>query len=357
MKRWLIVPALILLLGGCTDKASQIPEVETMQITTPTEPALYEDTHKVETQTNGAVKVYTIADRKCVRMAAMGDHYLMLGTDTITLLKGEGLAPSVKVEVPGMNVNAVSVHDDGVAYHDKETGSVVFLNEHLREVSELVLQQTVIGDAFISDDWNNIYYCTAEGVAVLNVSTGIARMLLSYEAQWLGVTGMLQDGTVLRCAMQADEETTRIIAIRSDTGELLEEGEDIAKLLGNGKMYFFERQNGNKREYIFGSGEGQPCSFTPAEPVSVIPLPDADRVLQPIRTVYGVTLDCYQLSTGKRIASVDLPDVMTVECVGTEGSVVWLTVEGELYRWDTEKSAIEDEKVYMSYRFTRRDPD
>ena len=57
MKRWLIVPALILLLGGCTDKTSQIPEVETMQITTPTEPALYEDTHKVEAQTGGAVKV------------------------------------------------------------------------------------------------------------------------------------------------------------------------------------------------------------------------------------------------------------------------------------------------------------
>ena len=357
MKRWLIVFAVILLLGGCADKASQIPVVETMQITTPTEPALYEDTHEVETQTNGAVKVYTIADRKCVRMAAIGDHYLMLGTDTITLLKGEELAPSVKVEVPGMNVNAVSVRQDGVAYHDKEAGSIVFLNEHLREVSELVLQQTVIGDAFISNDWSNIYYCTAEGVAVLNVSTGIARMLLSYEAQWLGVTGMLQDGAVLRCAMQIDEETTRTIAIRSDTGELLEEGEDIANLVGSSKMYFFERRNGNKREYIFGSGDGQPCNFTPAEPLAVIPLPDADRVLQSIRTVYGVTLDCYQLSTGKRIASVDLPDVMTVECVGTEGSAMWLAVEGELYRWDTEKSAIEDEKVYMSYRFTRRDPD
>ena len=78
---------------------------------------------------------------------------------------------------------------------------------------------------------------------------------------------------------------------------------------------------------------------------------------QPIRTVYGVTLDCYQLSTGKRIASIDLPDVMTVECVGTEGSAMWLTAEGELYCWDTDKSTIEDEKVYMSYRFTRRDPD
>ena len=357
MKRWLIVPALILLLGGCADKASQIPEVETMQITTPTEPALYEDTHKVEAQTGGAVKVYTIADRQCVGMAAMGDHYLMLGVDTITLLKGEELAPSVIVEVPGMNAAAVSIRQNGVAYHDKVAGSIVFLNEHLREVSELALPQTVIGDAYISKDWSRVYYCTSEGVAVLNVSTGITSVLLSYEAQWLGITGSLQEGAVLRCAIQIDEQTVRTIAIRSETGELLEEGEDIANLIGTGKMYFFKRQNGKKPEYIFGTADGQPCSFTPAEPVAVIPLPDADRLLQPIRTVYGVTLDCYELSTGKRIASVDLPDVMTVECVGTEGNVMWLTVEGELYRWDTEKSAIEDEKVYKTERFTRRDPD
>ena len=357
MKRWLIVLTVALLLSGCANKVPQTPEGKPVQITTPTEAPLYDDAHKVEMQTGGAVKAYVMENRLCVRVVSMGDHRLLLGTDAITLLKGEDLTPSVTIQIPNLNADAVSVRTDAVAYHDKEAGSVVFLNEHLRETSRLALPQGAIGDAFLSSDWSRIYFCTAEGVAVLNVTTGITSMLLSYEAQWMGISGSLQDGAVLRCVMQISEDTTRTVAISTETGELLAEGEDVANLVGSGKQYFLKKQKENAYEYIFGTGKEQPCNFFPAGPQQLIPIPDADRVLQPVRTVYGLTLDCYQLSTGKRIASVELPDIMEVTCVGGEGDILWLAAEGMLYRWNTAKSAVEDEKVYKAYRFTREDPD
>lgn len=357
MKRWLIVLTVALLLSGCANKVPQTPEGKPVQITTPTEAPLYDDAHKVEMQTGGAVKAYVMENRLCVRVVPMGDHRLLLGTDAITLLKGEDLTPSVTIQIPNLNADAVSVRTDAVAYHDKEAGSVVFLNEHLRETSRLALPQGAIGDAFLSSDWSRIYFCTAEGVAVLNVTTGITSMLLSYEAQWMGISGSLQDGAVLRCVMQISEDTTRTVAISTETGELLAEGADVANLVGSGKQYFLERRTDYAREYIFGTGKEQPCSFFPAGPQSVIPLPDADRILQTIRTVGGITLDCYQMSTGKRIASVYLPDVKEAICVGAEGDAIWFTADGVLYCWDTAKTPLEDEKVYMAYRFTREDPD
>ena len=357
MKRWLIILAIALLFSGCTDKMPETPDDEPVQITTPTEEPLYDDAHKVEMQTGGAVKGYDIVDRQCVRLVSIGDHHLMLSTDGITLLKTEELSPSVTVQVANLNPDTVSVRSNAVAYHDKESGSIVFLNEHLREVSELTLPREVIGDVFISADWSRIYYCTEKGVAALDAGTGISRMLLAYEAKWQGISGSLQDGTILRCIMQTSEDAVGTVAISTETGELLAEGEDVANLVGSGKQYFLKKQKENAYEYIFGIGKEQPCNFFPAGPQQLIPIPDADRVLQPVRTVYGLTLDCYQLSTGRRIASVELPDIMEVTCVGGEGDILWLVAEGTLYRWNTVKSAVEDEKVYKAYRFTREDPD
>lgn len=356
MKRWLAVGLLAVLLTGCTSKTPAV-ENDVTQIIPPTEEDLYDEEHTVESETDGAVKAYAIADRQCVRLVAMGEHYLMLGEDTITLMKGESLAPSVTVQITNMQESAVCIRDDGVAYHDKASGSIVFLNEHLRKNSTLNLPDGVIGDVIISADWQKIYYCASEGIAVLDVATGIASTLLVYEADWQGINGSFQNGTVLRCVIKTQEGDLRTIAVNAQTGALLTQGDHLQNLIGRGRHYFLEKQAGGLREYIIGTENQQPCSFTPAEPLPLIPLPDVDKILQPIQTVYGVTVDTYQISTGKRIASVDLPGITELTCVGAEADIVWFVSEGILYSWDTTKSQVTDETLYKTFRFTREDPD
>lgn len=358
MKRWLAVFLLTLLLSGCAAKAPSTTEGEATQIPSPTEEALYDAQNTVEEKTAGAVKGYSMGDRQCSRLVSMGEHHLMLGADTITLLKGEALAPSVTLQVSDLQENMVSIRDNGIAYQDRKTQCVIFLNEHLRKTSELKLPEDVIGEVLIASDWKRIYYCTEAGVFFLNTDTGINSQLLQYAAQWQGISGIFQNDGVLRCSLKTAEGEIRTLAISTQTGQVLAEGDHLKDLTGRGEMYFLPKQTDKKLEYIFGTGKQQPCSFTPAEPGrKLLAFPEADRILQLIPTVYGTTLDSYQMSAGKRTASVQLPDLRDITCVGAEKNVVWFTAGTTLYRWDTTKSAVTDPNVYWQYRYTREDPD
>ena len=357
MKRFLIVIALILLLGGCTGKVPQSAEGEFTQMPPPVGEGLYDAEHPVEAQTNGAVKAYTFSEQECISIFAMGDHHLLMTKEGITLLKGENLAPSVSVAIQDLQISGICVRDNGVAYHDRETGSIVFLNEHLRRTSTLELPENAVGGALIASDWSKIYYCTEDGLKVLDVGTGIASILLAYEAQWQGISGSFQDGSVLRCSFLTPENTVRTVAVSAQTGTLLAEGDHLLSLLGSGQNYFLEMQTDETREYIFGTGQEQPCNFFPAESADVIALPDADRILQIVLAEQGVTLDCYQMHDGKRIARVYLSDITQVSCIGAQDQRIWLSSGDMLYCWDTSKSAIMDETAYWAYRYNRNDPD
>lgn len=356
MKRWLGVLALVLLLSGCGNQKAQTPSGSNATAPTKPEPGLYIEESNLEKQTGGAVRVHDLEGRGCVRLAVMGDHHLLFGEDSLTLLKGEYLTPSVTVQIPGVQECAVSIQTEGVAYQEKETGSVVFLNSHLRKSGTLQLPQGTVGDIYIASDWKQIYYCTAQGVAVLDAGTGISRMLLEMEGDWLGISGSFQNESILRCRIRK-EDGVRTLMISTQTGTILKEGDYLTGLVGTEERYYLEKQTGETVEYIFGTGKEQPCNFFPTEEGTLFALPEMAGILQQVAADNGVFLHYYDLNSGLRSASVRLPEFQEVSCVGGENGVVWFAADGYLYRWDTAKSPADDPAVYTAYRYTREDPD
>lgn len=371
MKQWIGILALILLLSGCGEVTPQSSDSETVlpAVTLPAEPetGLYDPNHPVEEQTDGAVKAYSLGSSECISLAAMGEHYLLFGTNRLTLLTGENLNESVTVEIadlPAPDSGMLQIKDDGIAYYDRKNQKVIFLNDSLRQVGALLLTDTVTGGAYLTPDWTRLYYCTQAGVQVLNLGTGVSHLLKEQTAAWQSISGGFLDGTVLRCSMQLENGTYRTILISAETGQTLAQGDDLTAMTGSGAFYFLKKQTEDDIEYIFGTAQEQPNNFLPAEPGSLLagesdlhPLLQMGGVLQKTIQEDGVLLDYFDFTTGRRTASLYLPGVSDVYCVSGMDRTIWLFQNGTLYRWETFMSPVEDTAVYTAVRYTREDPD
>lgn len=371
MKQWIGILAFILLLSGCGEATPQSSDSEAVlpAVTLPAEPetGLYDPNHPVEEQTDGAVKAYSLGNSECISLAAMGEHYLLFGTNRLTLLTGENLNESATVEIadlPAPDSGMLQIKDDGIAYYDRKNQKVVFLNESLRQVGALLLTDTVTGGAYLTPDWTRLYYCTQAGVQVLNLGTGVSRLLKEQTAVWQSISGGFLDGTVLRCSMQLEDGAHCTILISAETGQTLAQGGELSSMTGSGDFYFLEKQTENDTEYIFGTGQEQPNLFLPAEPEALLtgkaiiqPSLQMGGVLQGTMQEDGILLDYYDLTTGRRTASLQLPGVSDVCCVSGMDGIIWLFQNGTLYRWETAMSPVEDTAVYTAVRYTREDPD
>lgn len=372
MKRWLGLLALLCLLClcGCAPE-SQTPEDDNMPSSVmpseQPEPGLYDPENKIGIQTGGAVRAYPLGDLTCRGLASMGNDLLLFGEDTLTLLAGENLTEAVTVTAENLPLpysGMVQIRADGVAYYDSESHEVVFLSASLREYGRLRLSDKPAGGAYLTPDWKKLYYCTAEGVRVLDLDTGISRTLKAQETGRQSISGGLGNGTVLRCNMTLTDGTERTILICAQTGETLAEGDYLNSMICVGDRYFLTKLSGSVEEWIFGQGESEPRNFWPGETAQLVsgeawmtPLPESDAAVVMSVLETGICLNYYDLTTGYRCASVKLKD-LDGACVLTAGNgMVWFCREGVLYRWEPERSATGDKTVYTAPHYTLEDAD
>ena len=91
MKRLFPLLLMVLMLVGCTAAPSDstVPaDAEDPAVTTG--PALYEPTHPLEVDTQGAVRVFELADEGNA-VAAIGDYVLVFSDDMLRSYTGENL--------------------------------------------------------------------------------------------------------------------------------------------------------------------------------------------------------------------------------------------------------------------------
>lgn len=364
MKRWLGLLALLVVLSGCTAKgdttidpnatgANGIPLPNQGQ-------GLYDPEHTIETQTGGAIKAYLLGARDSQAFAAMGNDFLLFGKDRLTLLTGENLTEVTTITAPNLPMpgsGMVQVSTEGVAYYNSKSCAVVFVGRNLREYGRLQLSETPTGGAYLTPDWKMLYYCTGEGIRVLDLETGICRTVKAQQTTSQSITGGFLDGTVLRCRMTLTDGTERTIAVSAQTGETLAEGVYLDDLVCAGQQYFMPKQAGTMTEWIFGQGTGQSQNFWPANTENVVPLPESNGAVTVVSMEGGSRLDYYDLTTGKRTASVELPDMTNGKVLTSGKGMVWFSCGGILYRWELALSKIKDEAGYIAPRYTLRDPD
>lgn len=367
MKRWLGVLICLLMLCGCSKTAPQTPTLESTNptITFPTVPteSLYDPQNPLEVASGGAVKVYNLNGLDCGDIAAMGENYLLFGQDTLTLLEGEGLSVVRTVTLEGLPVpdsGMIQIRPEGVGYYNAVDRTVVFLSERLRQTGVLQLTDEVTGGAYLTPDWKRLYYCTEEGVQVLDMETGVSRLLKAQTAAKQSICGGFLQGQVLRCRLEQDSGAVEWILVCAQTGRTLGRGDYLQNLIESGQGFYLHRDS----EWFVGQGAGQPHNFYPREPekvlsgqVALTPLPEDHSIVTASVSEMGMVLDYYDLTSGLRSGSVILPDVQEAQVYTAGNGAVWLRNGDALYRWAPALSPVEDETVYTEPRYSLEDPD
>lgn len=334
MKRWFMLLTMILLLAGCGSEAA--------------EPADTEEVRLPLTQ-------WELPGGSWNLVAAMGDGLLLHDGSELVLLSADSREVTAGIALEHLSdarSGDIQVGGRGVSFYDRQTQTVCFLDENLQKISYIQLQGQVQGAVLLTADWSSLYYCTAEGVQMLDMNTGISRTLAYREENWLGVDGVFMN-TMLSCSIQQPDGTVGTLIISTQTGQTVWETGKVSQLSCWSELYFGKMSSEAGEEWVFGWGDGQPRNFWPAGDGRIIPLLANDKIV----TVQGKVLNCYDLRTGRCVAMVEYEGASDLtELVYLDGNI-YFTGGNALYRWDLELTAVNSFKSHTTYRYTPENPD
>lgn len=374
--RWLVLGFTLFLLWGCAAP----PEPETLPATEPegtaavTEAAvpsgLYLPDSDMELATEGVLQIYPLGHIDARGIRFMGDDILVFsGTDStvLTLLTGEDryisadreLDCSLSPDSPG-----VSVTREGISYYDAAAGVLVILDKKLEETESIPIPNHPAAAAL---DRNRVYYCTGDGLRVLEPESGIDRLLKQMSFPHQDLTGIHRDGTVLECSIRYEDGTSRLLYLSADNGSLLYETDGPLFLHTENDFYFSIRSDGNYRELLSGSSHYGPSLLVTdhknplIEPVSgspsaIIAMPDADG--------QSTLLDYYDLESGHQPYQIIAPGSIQPRSILADPSekALWFLYRDArqadiLCRWNLTRSETADSLSYLRPRSTSEAPD
>lgn len=365
---------LALLLCGCTQETATPSStgggVVNNTVSDPQDSVVYVPESPAEQATDGAVSAYSLRDR--------GYYGCVMYTDSLMLFRQheEGTELTVFNEdltkiVYTIDLGSGSVHPQaqmqisaqGMAYCDSENRVLVFLNTMMVETARIYLPENLQGDAWVSPDWKNAYFCTDEGICAMDLQTGISHVLRQQSAHSQQITGILGDGSALRYEAELAEGEKQVFLIDAESGGILREDGDMVTLNTSGENYFFVQNISGVRCLRFGAGEEHKALWPLEDTAQPVMLFEDNAVIMVQYSETQTELACYDLTTGTRAAEVVLPDVTRVWGLaeGTEHQLWFFgeDTEGQtmLYCWDMDKSLTEDETVYTAPWYTLENPD
>lgn len=378
MKRLFVISLICLLLCGCgapdaeetsipTESESTLPAVD------PTEPGgSYDPDSVIEAQTQGAVRAYPLSIPEAYAIMSMGSDVLVFSgseNTSITKLTGENLYVTASAQI-GRRLEStdpdVLVNDKGVAYYDADTGEMVLLDVNLKEVSRISLPYDLVGSPVLSADRKNIYYCTADSVRVLTISSGISRMLreISYETQT--VEAILFSDSILRIRL-SDGTSEKSLFLSTQTGQTIVEYAGALTLTASGDNWYAVTDEGIMPAYLYGSADADarmliPWNYT-ADGVWMEDLGSLVTFTAIAQSV-GFQLDVYDGDSGTRTSRLYLEGStapVCLDCSASTGEILVLAAGPDdtltLYRWDPAGTAMADNTVYSGPRYTLSAPD
>lgn len=381
MKRWLFLTALLLALTGCTAEPEQTLPTPTEVLLPATEPATqpateptgyYDPDSTLEASTAGAVRVYPLNRSSSYALYTMGDDLLLLsGTEatTMTRLAGNSLyvaaAANLDCFIPE-DSPALQVSSKGVTYYDEAKNQLVFLDTGLKEGNRVDLPAGIVGPPALSADRKQLYYLTGEALHCIDLETGLDRFLKEITFPQQTLTGLHCNDTILECSVTDSYGNTYGIYISTQNGELLWETLDNdVTLWTHGDAYFAIHYDGEYRELLTGSADQEPMLLNGAYEAEIHPLPDMASAVLVSAGTDTVTLNCYDLETGLRPYSLQLPGLAAVQNLQYDAAetCIWFLRYDETYacdivcRWDFSQTATNDDTGHLSQRYSAQNPD
>ena len=378
MKRILWPVLLALLLCGCTapvqEETTMAPPASTQPATEPTaEPVgLYEPFSDLEIQTDGVVRCF-LPEADCCGIRMMGSDVLAFSdgeTTTLTRYSGPQLCAVASARLDCRIdpwETSFQISSNGITYFNPDTREVVFLDNDLKEVRRLGLSADMVGKPMLSSNRMQVFYCTADAIRVYDISTGLDKLLKTISYAQQSVEDLLMNDQVLRCSLTDDRGLEYTIFLSAQTGELLSQILSRVEVSTFDDRFYAKSQEGVQELLVFGREGQEPQVLTPADPFARSwYLEGVDLLVTATVTEDGTYMDCYDLLSGLRDASVELPrgiDPQFVEFLEDTGEILIMAYDamGEapvILSWDTEAlPVLLDDSVYTGPRYTQEDPD
>ena len=373
MKRLFCLLLALLMLSACgsDDRETQAATESTPAV--PTEPSgCYDPASTVEMFTEGAVRAYPLPIPDTYAVAAAGSDVLVFSGKSntrLTRLTGENLFRIAEIQLDTMvspENSHLMITEDRIIYFDKHTNELVWLDESFREFNRLVLPGDLTGSPVLSADRTKVYYCTANAIRVLDVETGLSRILKEATYPKQHAQGLLMEDRVLHCVISDADTEFCSLFIDTQTGELLAETRQMLDISYSNSMFYAWAKEDSAGSLICGR-EGEPVRELDAAVVSegvVTLLPESGAAAAMLQKEEQRWLEYYDLVTGRKTSAVMLPErVNPWYCTGDgEGKYLYFLSHGEaesqiLYRWDMAVTPTGEDTVYTNHWYTAENPD
>ena len=380
MKRQILIfLALALLLCGCTGNApetttSPTGDTQSVETTTAPEPVsgLYDPDAAVTSLSGGALAAYPLEEgfEAIIPVEAglllVGNDYF--GDTILYLFSVESGVITARKDLNtavAWNTGVLTAAGERVCYFDKEDRSLVTLDGALSEVSRVVLPEEMEDTPLLSRDGVTVYYHTGRQIRALDIQTGISRLLRDHDGDLLGLEGLYREDTVMKIYTDDPEELIRTQYLSTENGETLHYGDDTVFLVADEDSFCAELGSGYASELVYGEIGGEVRLLDPpGTQLWCAWLPGMGGMVHCSAGDGTWTMNYYDLDSGKRTASLTLPDSGSAQSLteDTQGNIWLLYTDADsgnqtLCRWELSKSAVGDDQIYTGRRFTAENPD
>ena len=370
--RWLALSLVLAVLCGCSAPVDSEEGTQAIAQQKPTETvgfSVFPEGQALDEA--GAVEAFPLATEGAQGIRFLGPNILVFSgyrNTVLTLLSGQTLEILAEITLPCPifpEEPAVIVDDQGITYVDKFSRELVFLDESLTETRRLTLPEDC-GVPALSGDRRQLFYCTGQGLQVLDPETGLDRSIREMQFPVQEPVALHWNDQVLECAVLQEDGSFRTLFLSTETGALLYESpEDMTLWTGN-SLYVTTHMDGEYQELLSGSDHfGPSVLVTEQEPLGMAPILEQSSILLWHEQDGSLSLDLYQLESGAHTASVLLPDFcvpLSTQPDPVENSLWFLCCQPDtgkdlLCRWDMEQSKVSEPGCWLQPRWDSENPD
>ena len=347
----LIAVLLCLLLCGCGQEISPVlPETPPEETATDLTAGLYDPDHPIEETYPGLVRAYPLPLDEVQGILPLGKDILVLsGQDktTLTRFTGETLQKiaSITLDFPLHPEDpSLQIHENGISFFDTNHQATIRLDPLFQEIYRIPGPMGLSGKPILSENEENLYYCTSWSVVSWELKTGIRRTIkeMAYEVQEL--TKLHLEDQILECTIR-DQRRTSKLYLSSDQGLEQKRLPEDCHLDTREDRYFATITSGYQKLLIYGTSPDAPVLLLPPENWDQqFYLPEDHGVITASDSGQAVTLDYYELNTGILRTSITLDTNQIPESIvnSKDHGVYILTRDGDadiLFRWDPLRQA------------------